>query len=59
MSYFNRWSEILLDAAIDDFADICVQDLTNLDDELEQFNIEFVAKRAEYNRRCKYDCTLA
>ena len=41
---FQQMERDLLDAAIDDFADICVQDLTNLDDELEQFNIELSRK---------------
>lgn len=41
---FQQMERDLLDAAIDDFADICIQDLTNLDDELEQFNIELSRK---------------
>ena len=34
----------LLQAAIDDFADICVQDLTDYDDELQQFNVTLTRK---------------
>ncbi len=41
---FQQMERDLLDAAIDDFVDICVQDLTNFDDDLEQFNIELSRK---------------
>jgi hypothetical protein len=34
----------LLQAAIEDFADICVQDLTDYDDELQQFNVTLTRK---------------
>lgn len=34
----------LLQAAIDDFVDICVQDLTDYDEELEEFNITLSRK---------------
>lgn len=36
---FSMAERDLLEAAIDDFADICVQDLTDYDVELEEFNI--------------------
>lgn len=34
----------LLQAAIDDFVDICTQDLTDYDEELEEFNITLTRK---------------
>lgn len=41
---FAKVERDLLDAAIDDFSEICVQDLTDYDDEIEQFNIELTRK---------------
>ena len=41
---FSMAERDLLEAAIDDFADICTQDLTDYDVELEEFNITLTRK---------------
>lgn len=41
---FSMAEKDLLEIAIDDFVDICVQDLTDYDTELEEFNITLTRK---------------
>lgn len=41
---FKAVEKDLLQAAIDDFVDICTQDLTDYDEELEEFNITLTRK---------------
>lgn len=41
---FAQAEQDLLEAAIDDFSDICVQDLTDYDTELQEFNIALSRK---------------
>lgn len=41
---FAQAEQDLLEAAIDDFSDICIQDLTDYDIELQEFNIELSRK---------------
>lgn len=41
---FKAVEKDLLQSAIDDFADICTQDLTDYDEELEEFNITLTRK---------------
>ena len=41
---FAQAEQDLLEAAIDDFSDICVQDLTDYDAELQEFNIALSRK---------------
>lgn len=48
----------LLQAAIDDFVDICVQDLTDYDEELEEFNITLSRKEQSISKNeTKFDST--
>lgn len=41
---FAQAEQDLLEVAIDDFSDICIQDLTDYDIELQEFNIELSRK---------------
>lgn len=41
---FAQAEQDLLEAAIDDFSDICIQDLTDYDTELQEFNIALSRK---------------